>query len=147
MTVTFFVGMHPVNVLEKTKEAIILLIVLPISCTSMQCHRHGAVNAKAESGLHLPHSALPPGLMLMPPSHHHCSSHYHRYACFSIMSSSSCRKRKLLLQPNTLKHSNGDSSLSNALHFLNEIPMPYCLSQIRERRGGEKTEKRINGQI
>lgn len=51
-------------------------------------------------------------------------SGYCGHAHFSIMSSSACRKRKPLVQPETLEHSTGDSSLSSALHFLNEIPLP-----------------------
>lgn len=66
-------------------------------------------------------SALPP-LKVQPVR----GSGYCCHAHFSIMSSSACRKRKPLVQPETLEHSTRDSSLSSALHFLNEIPLPLA---------------------
>lgn len=65
-------------------------------------------------------------------------SGYCGHAHFSIMSSSACRKRKPLVQPETLEHSTRDSSLSSALHFLNEIPLP--LSQRAVEGGGGEEE-------
>lgn len=65
-------------------------------------------------------------------------SGYCGHAHFSIMSSSACRKRKPLVQPETLEHSTRDSSLSSALHFLNEIPLP--LSHREQCREGGREE-------
>lgn len=93
----------------------------------------------------------PPGYNTTPPHTHthlpparpsqRTGSGYRGYAHFSIMSSSACRKRKPLLQPYTRERSAGDSSLSSALHFLNEIPMPPSLSKNTGRRGGVKEQE------
>lgn len=64
-------------------------------------------------------------------------SSYRGHAHFSIMSSSACRKRKPLVQPETLEHSTRDSSLSSALHFLNEIPLPLSLKAAGGRERGK----------
>lgn len=40
------------------------------------------------------------------------------------------------MQPETLEHSTGDSSLSSALHFLNEIPLPLSQRGEGGREGG-----------
>ena len=68
-------------------------------------------------------------------------SGYCGHAHFSIMSSSACRKRKPLVQPETPEHSTRDSSLSSALHFLNEIPLPLShRERCREGGGGVRKE-------
>lgn len=64
-------------------------------------------------------------------------SSYCGHAHFSIMSSSACRKRKPLVQRETLEHSTRDSSLSSALHFLNEIPLPRSHRAVHGERGEE----------
>lgn len=65
-------------------------------------------------------------------------SGYCGHAHFSIMSSSACRKRKPLVQPETPQRSTRDSSLSSALHFLNEIPLTLPR---REGRGKGRREE------
>lgn len=43
------------------------------------------------------------------------------------------------MQPETLEHSTRDSSLSSALHFLNEIPLPLANTQRGRERGGGRS--------
>lgn len=75
-------------------------------------------------------------------------SSYRRHTCFSIMSSSACRKRKPLLQPETLERSTRDSSLSSALHFLNEIPLPLWAAEggggVRKEGGAQRQRRKKN---
>lgn len=82
---------------------------------------------------------LHPPLSPLPKAQPVRGSGYCGHAHFSIMSSSACRKRKPLVQPETLEHSTGDSSLSSALHFLNEIPLPLSHRAVEEggREGGQ----------
>lgn len=82
---------------------------------------------------HPPHSLPSPAPKAQPVR----GSGYCGHAHFSIMSSSACRKRKPLVQPETLEHSTRDSSLSSALHFLNEIPLPLS-NRERWREGGRE---------
>ncbi len=77
---------------------------------------------------HPPPLPLPPLPSPSPKAQPVRGSGYCGHAHFSIMSSSACRKRKPLVQPETLEHSTRDSSLSSALHFHNEIPLPLSLS-------------------
>lgn len=105
--------------------------------------------------LPLPTSLLPPLPSPSPNAQPVRGSGYCGHAHFSIMSSSACRKRKPLVQPETPEHSTRDSSLSSALHFLNEIPLPlltqrggrsvaaekntsfsFSLQSVRELKGG-----------
>lgn len=93
---------------------------------------------------HLPHPVpllrpLPLPTLLLPPlpspspnAQPVRGSGYCGHAHFSIMSSSACRKRKPPVQPETPEHSTRDSSLSSALHFLNEIPLPLANTEGRE---------------
>lgn len=82
---------------------------------------------------------LHPPLSPLPKAQPVRGSGYCGHAHFSIMSSSACRKRKPLVQPETLEHSTWDSSLSSALHFLNEIPLPLSHRAVEEggREGGQ----------
>lgn len=87
---------------------------------------------------HLPPPPPQPPLTRSPKARPVRGSGYCGHAHFSIMSSSACRKRKPLVQPETPQRSTRDSSLSSALHFLNEIPLTLPR---REGRGKGRREE------